>query len=148
MAPATIARRRNWAAGAGLLLGLAGVLGYFVIVFRFAAAMPGLRNTAWLDWLLIAGGLGLSAVALRRTFARPAEFPGRRSALGLATANVALAGAFAWLLYGMTAVPHADGPAVGVAAPDFALVDQEGHAVRLADFRGAPLLLVFYRGHW
>ena len=40
------------------------------------------------------------------------------------------------------------GLAVGDLLPDFALPDQTGTVVRLGDFRGRPLLLVFYRGHW
>jgi peroxiredoxin len=47
-----------------------------------------------------------------------------------------------------SASPSAPGPPVGAPAPAFALVDQRGKIVRLEDFRGAPLLLVFYRGHW
>ena len=141
-------RRRNRAAGAGLLLGLAGVGGYFVVVFLLGARLPQVRDDALPNWLLVAAGLLLSTAAVRRTFTQPTVFPGRRSAFALASANVVVAGAFAWLLYGMSLVPRADGPAVGAPAPDFALTDQEGRAVRLADFRGAPLLLVFYRGHW
>ena len=33
----------------------------------------------------------------------------------------------------------------GVAVLQF---DPSGKTVRLSDFAGAPLLLVFYRGHW
>jgi hypothetical protein len=62
--------------------------------------------------------------------------------------NVGLAGAFAAMLYLFLALPAAAGPAIGSPAPDFALVDQGGRTVRLADHRGNPLLLVFYRGHW
>jgi peroxiredoxin len=45
-------------------------------------------------------------------------------------------------------VPEARGPAIGVPSADFALADQTGRIVRLADHRGRPFLLVFYRGHW
>jgi hypothetical protein len=61
---------------------------------------------------------------------------------------VLLAAAFAGLLYVAWVVPPADGPAIGRPAPGFALADQSGRTVRLEDFRGSPLLLVFYRGHW
>ena len=38
---------------------------------------------------------------------------------------------------------------VGQAAPDFALENVEGQAVKLSDFRGKKaLVLVFYRGYW
>jgi cytochrome oxidase Cu insertion factor (SCO1/SenC/PrrC family) len=62
--------------------------------------------------------------------------------------NVLVTAAFAWMMYGMSAVTPAAGPAVGAPAPDFAVVAQDGRTVHLADFRGAPLVLVFYRGHW
>lgn len=32
----------------------------------------------------------------------------------------------------------------GQPAPDFELPDQEGNAVRLSEFRGAPVVLYFY----
>ncbi len=35
---------------------------------------------------------------------------------------------------------------VGATAPDFELLDQDGEAVSLADYRGRKLLLVFYPG--
>jgi|SRR5262245_1892749 len=37
----------------------------------------------------------------------------------------------------------------GEQAPDFTLEDQNGHAVTLSSLRGhAPVVLIFYRGHW
>jgi len=62
--------------------------------------------------------------------------------------NVLTTGAFAAILYVVPVVPAVPGPTLGAAAPDFELVNRHGKTVRLADFRGAPLLLVFYRGHW
>ena len=38
--------------------------------------------------------------------------------------------------------------AVGAEAPDFELTDDTGATVGLGDFRGNPLVLVFYRGFW
>jgi cytochrome oxidase Cu insertion factor (SCO1/SenC/PrrC family) len=38
---------------------------------------------------------------------------------------------------------------VGEVAPDFTLEDQNGRKVTLSAARGqAPVVLVFYRGHW
>lgn len=38
--------------------------------------------------------------------------------------------------------------AVGTVAPDFRLASYSGDDLALSDFRGRPLVLVFYRGHW
>ena len=37
---------------------------------------------------------------------------------------------------------------VGERPPDFTLPDAEGRPVSLAQFRGKPVVLVFYRGYW
>ncbi len=38
---------------------------------------------------------------------------------------------------------------LGDVAPDFTLLDQNGHKITLSDARGkSPVLLVFYRGYW
>ena len=140
--------RRNRAAVLVLLFGLVGILGYFLVVFRFAAWMPEVRNAAVPNWILVGIGLTLSALGMKQALARRATHRGRVLAPLLATVNVAAAIAFAWILYALPAVPPAAGPDLGRPAPDFALIDQEGRTVGLADFRGAPLLLVFYRGHW
>jgi hypothetical protein len=130
-------------AGLGLVLGIAGVVGYFVLVIHFGAWLPGARNHALPSWLLIAVGLALSVLAVVR--ARR----GRRLVSSLLLVlNFAAAGAFANLIYVKFVVPEARGPAVGSRAADFALADQTGKVVRLGDFTGKPLLLVFYRGHW
>jgi peroxiredoxin len=39
-------------------------------------------------------------------------------------------------------------PPPGAAAPDFALVDQEGRPVSLAGLRGRPVVLAFYPNDW
>ena len=39
-------------------------------------------------------------------------------------------------------------PRVGDVAPDFRLMDQNSHVVRLAAARGHKVVLVFYRGYW
>ena len=128
-------------AAASLVLILTGVIGYFVIVFHLGRWLPSVRNNAVPNWLLVAVAVGLSIVAIKR--APTARLP--KVLLGV---NVTLAGLFAAVLYVVTGVPAATGPTLGSPAHDFALVDQSGKAVRLSDLRGAPVLLVFYRGHW
>ena len=123
----------------GLGLVLLGIVSYFVVAMHFGAWLPEVRNSAVPNWALVAVGLALSFVAVRR---------GGRLARVLTGLNLVLAGAFVWILYFMSAVPPVDGPTLRAPAPDFAARDQGGKVVRLADFRGSPLLLVFYRGHW
>jgi peroxiredoxin len=52
--------------------------------------------------------------------------------------------ASALLLMGAAAEPLR----VGDLAPDFRLMDQSSHIVRLAAARGHKVVLVFYRGYW
>src|SRR5262249_28252306 len=122
----------------GLLLVLAGVVSYFVVVIHFGARLPWVRNTAAPNLLLAGVGLAISLRAAWRRRGWLAPF--------LAAASVALAAKFGWMLFVAWELPPVPGPAVGAPAPDFSLVDQGGKTARLADFRGSPLLLVFYRG--
>lgn len=134
--------RRSWPlAVGGLLLVLAGAIGYFVAVTGLGGRLPWVRNTALPSWILIGAGLALSILALRRS--QTGWMP--KLLLGV---NVVLAGLFAAMIYISFVVPAGNAPALGVPAPDFALLDQHGETVRLSDLRGAPVLLVFYRGHW
>jgi hypothetical protein len=128
-------------AATALALGVVGVAAYFLVALRLGAWLPRVRNDAIPSWILVALGLALSVLAFTRATRR--ILPGLL--LGL---NVAVAVAFAAILYVVSAMPPASGPPIGAPAPDFALVDQTGRTVRLEDFRGSPLLLVFYRGHW
>jgi hypothetical protein len=128
-------------ASSGLALVLLGVVGYFLVVLSFGAWLPSVRNDAAPNWILVALGLGLGLLAVVR--ARRRVVPG--VLLGV---DVLLAAAFVGFLYVFSAVPPALGPPVGAPAPAFALTDQSGETVRLEDFRGKPVLLVFYRGHW
>ena len=132
-------RGRTRLAVGGLVLVLLGIGSYFVVALHFGAWLPEVRNSALPNWAAIAVGLALSVTAARA---------GGGVARVLAGVNLLLAGWFAWVLYSMSAVPLVDGPALGAPAPDFAARDQDGKVVRLPDFHGAPLLLVFYRGHW
>ena len=139
--PSSAARRARLLACLGLASTLVGVVGYFVLVLRYGAWLPRIRNDAIPNWILVALGLVLAVRAVRVADRRLVP------ALLLAL-NVVVAGAFAAMLYVASVVPPAPGPKVGAPAPAFALVDQSGRTVRLEDFRGAPLVLVFYRGHW
>ncbi len=44
---------------------------------------------------------------------------------------------------------EAKGLPVGIKAPDFSAVDQNGNVFKLSDqFRNGPVVIVFYRGYW
>ena len=134
---------RNWAPLWGLLLGLTGVVGYFVVVLFAGGRLAGVRNDAIPNLLVVAAGLVCSLLGVMR--ARRGK---RRMAGVLAGLNLGMAAWFAWVLFGMSRVPIAAGPAIGSTPADFILAAPDSHAVHLAGLRGAPLLLVFYRGHW
>jgi hypothetical protein len=138
-------RKGSATAGAlgGLALVLAGIAGYFVVLLCVPSAPASLRTQALPNWALVAAGIGFSFAAFRRATAGR-----RRVAAALLATNVVLAVLFAGFLHRFLAVPAAGGPVVGSRVPDVALRDQTGRTVRLAGFRGDPLLLVFYRGHW
>ncbi len=143
-------RRRNWAAGVGLLLGLVGFLSYFIILgMRIGPATSSLRDSALLHLIVIGIGLGVSVVAIRRTLGPRPQHRGRWLAPILAAINVCIATLFILFLFPMATMPHLEGvPAVGGAAPDFTLLDETGTGRQLAAMRGRNVVLVFYRGHW
>jgi hypothetical protein len=144
--------KRNWLAWIGLLVGVTAVLSYATLVVpRLSPYAPRLLSELAVPNLaLIAIGLVCSAIAVRRAWRRPPTHGGRIIAPILGTMNVLVAVLATWYLFGFsgTLPESARAPAVGAAAPDFALNDQRGTPVTLADLRGRNALLVFYRGHW
>ena len=131
-------RRERALAVTGALLSTAALISYFTLSVK----VPSLRDSAWLNLLAVATGLGLSVAAFAR----------RRSAL--ASASVALSGLLAAALFGFVFLlseqlpSQAEAVAVGEIAPAFELPDQQGLPVALSDFAGSKVLLVFYRGFW
>lgn len=146
VAPASSSRRQcaasrwkelalSWVGAAVSALAL---ISYFTVSVR----VPSLRDSAWLNLLGVALGLGLAVAAFVR----------RRSvssAAGLALSAVV----FVALVGFVTVVsrelpPEAEAIGIGELAPAFELEDQNGHPVALSDFTGSHLVLVFYRGFW
>jgi uncharacterized membrane protein len=122
----------------GVLVSLVGLISYFTVFARF----PATRDIPWVNLPLVFVGLVLSLLAVRR---RASIF----SVTGLL-----LSAACAVLLSGYVFILSEQLPevervvALGAEAPAFTLIDDTGSAVSLADFRGAPVVLVFYRGFW
>ena len=75
---------------------------------------------------------------------------GRIAAPVLAVLNVVLACFFGCHLFAASShlPPAAQAPAMGSPAPDFELQDEHSVAVRLSEFRGRNVVLLFYRGFW
>ncbi len=137
-----VTKRRTWHAAAGLLLGLGAVLSYFTLVTRgLGPRFPWLRDVPLLNLAMLAVALWLSWRGVRA---------GRWPARLAAGANLLLAGLFVFYLYGFSSWLPASlsAPRAGETAPDFTLIDQRGDSVTLSALRGAPVVLVFYRGFW
>src|SRR5262249_30087776 len=126
--------RRNWAPAVGLLLGLAGVVGYFVVVLFAGGRLAAVRNDAIPNLLIVGLGFACSVLGVAR-----ARRGARRLAGVLAGLNVGIAAWFVWLLFGMSRVPIAAGPVIGSTPADFALAAPDSHAIHLTELRGAPL---------
>ena len=83
---------------------------------------------------------------------RRAPFAGRLRApllVGTAASVLGFAG-YSTYVYGFsqTLATAEAAPQVGAVAPDFKVTDPEGREWSMQTFRGSPVLMVFYRGHW
>ena len=140
----------------GFILVLAGLLSYV----PFFALFPITRDVPWVNLLLIGAGLALLVAGLVRAFSKPQLYRGRVFGTAMMLLSVAGAGLFCWgLLIKARQLPaSAFAPRVGQKAPDFALPDQDGKMVALADLlsdaagptaaKPGGALLIFYRGYW
>ena len=137
---------RNHAVWLGFLVVFAGFLSYFLYFFRFA----NLRDFPWINLPVIAIGLIMSAVGLRRAFAASRGLVskilgsiGFLASAGLATLFVS------YVFFLSYQLPADDGTAqVGSIAPDFTLLDPEGEELQLSSLRGKKVVVSFYRGFW
>jgi len=135
---ATSTRQLNHAAWVGPLVALAGLVTYFSV----AAKIPDLRDSAVVNLILAALGVGLAAwgVLRRRNW---------KSWLGLGGAAV-FAGLLVAYVFGLSNhLPTSEAaPSVGATAPPLALPDSTGRVVDLAGLSNRRVLVVFYRGFW
>ena len=139
----------------GFLLVLAGLLSYVPLFALF----PITRDFPWVNLLLLAAGGVLLCAGMRRSFKQPEVYRGKIFGSIMAVLSFAGIGMFAWgLFYQARQIPAAMGaPSLGQTAPDFALPDQNGKTVTLANLlsptangtaKANGALLIFYRGHW
>ncbi len=143
MAVGFLSRQYVWSV-LGPLVALAGAGSYFLL-----APIAVLRDFPWLNLPLVIAGFLLSAAGLVAAESRKGAW-----AKVLAVCSVVISGfvalAFGWYIFSASyQLPQStERVPLGVPAPDFALLDQDGEEVRLSDFRGRKVALFFYRGHW
>ncbi len=139
-------RRRNHLIWIGPLVAVIGLVSYFLVFARY----PVLRDFPWLNLPLTIAGVALSALGLWRTIRRPEVFRGRvLGSLGLAV-SLFVGVLFCLYIFRITySLPAPTAASLSLEqAPDFALTAAGGETVRLSDYRGRKVVLVFYRGFW
>ena len=139
-------RKWNWSLWIGFVFVLAGLFSY-----PFFAQFPVTRDFPWANLLLFAIGGILLVPGLVRAFGKPQLYRGKIFGPIFALLSLLIFSFFAYeLFYVLRQVPASmSAPRVGEKAPEFALLDQNGTQVALADLispKGA--VLIFYRGHW
>lgn len=139
-------RRWNLSLWLGFVVVLAGVVSY-----EYFAQFPVTRDFPWLNLLLIGVGFFLLVTGLFRAFGNPKLYRGKISGTIMALISVCLVALFSYeIFFVLRELPvSAQAPRIGEKAPAFALPDQNGRPIALADLlspHGA--ILIFYRGHW
>ncbi len=142
--PTPGATRRNHLLWLGPLIAIPGFISYWGFFVRW----PSLRDTAWLNILILLVALAISVVGLRRAWS--GGLLKRAAGLGSATVPaLLLAGLVAYcygLSYGLPDAARAAG--VGERMPAVTLTAHDGTTFDLGAASDEPLVLVFYRGFW
>ena len=138
-------RRRNHAIWLGLLLSFVGLFTY-----GYTVRFPALRDFPWVNLPLVIVGASLSAVGFWRTVQPRSAYRGKiLGLLGLGL-TLAIAVFFSYTVFFLTT--HLPTPTQAAqsmtTAPDFTLMNQEGQSVRLRQYRGKKVVIIFYRGYW
>jgi hypothetical protein len=139
-------RRRNWAIGIGILLTFLGAFSYFTVFARF----PAFRDVPWVNLPVVLLGLVLSVLGAWRAWRRPDAWRGRfLGSVGVVLSALLAAGFLAYVFVLSYQVPAPSSETLGLeVAPELELVSTAGDPVRLSEFRGRKVVLVFYRGFW
>jgi hypothetical protein len=139
-------KRWNHALWLGPLLTFAGMISYF----QFFARFPSLRDFPWINLPLVLIGLGLSGLGWWRAFSQRSRLWVKiAGSIGMAF-SLLVGGFFVAYVFAISyTLPAVTAKSLETAvAPDFGLSDHAGKLVRLSDYRGSKVVIVFYRGHW
>lgn len=139
-------RRWNWPLWIGFIVAVGGLFSY-----EWFAQFPITRDFPWATLLLFGVGAALLLIGLFRAFGRPQLYRGKIFGSLFASIALLLFAFFSYeILYVLRQVPLSDqAPRIGEKAPEFALPNQDGKQIALADLlspNGA--ILIFYRGFW
>jgi hypothetical protein len=135
----------NLAAWLGPPLALVAAVSYFTLFLRW----PATRDLPWLNLLLLAAALGLSARGVQRGW--PGAIAGRIGSLAGLALSAVLSLGFLWYVFALSAeLPSEEAAlAIGEPVPALSLLDDRGARLDLAAAASpGPLVLVFYRGFW
>ena len=144
MSQATDGNRRNHLAWIAPLIVFGGMVSYFLVFSRWAA----LRDFPWVNLPLVLGGVALSIVAWGKR-KRGSKLSVFFAASGLVFSVLIAALFCTYVFYLSSTLPQAQAATMEMErAPGFALTDQHGDIVQLADLRGKKVVLVFFRGFW
>ena len=128
----------------GPLIAVPGFLSYFAFFSRW----PVFRDTAWLNFSILAAALVISAVGLGRAWTRG----GWRRLAGIGSTLVS--GGFgavlvAYVFFISYQLPTTEGvTAEGEPIPAVTLTSYDGKQINVAEAGQDSAILVFYRGFW
>ena len=139
-------RKWNWPIWIGFIIAVGGLFTY-----EFFAQFAITRDFPWANLLLFGVGGILLVTGLVRAFGKPQFYRGKIFGPIFALLSLLIFSFFAYELFYVLrqVLASTSAPRVGEKAPEFALPDQDGKQVALADLispKGA--VLIFYRGHW
>ena len=149
--------KRRWSIT--LWAGFLVVLAAFLTYVPFFSQFPVTRDFPWANLLMFGAGLSLMVFGLRRVYREPQRFRGKVAGPILLSLGVLVLASFCFVTFYLARQlpPSTSAPRVGQKAPDFTLLDRDGHPVTLSALlqtaadgpdgtKGA--VLIFYRGYW
>ncbi len=141
-----MSRRRNLFLWLGFVVVLAGVFSY-----EYFAQFPITRDFPWLNFFFVGVGFALLVIGLFRAFGNPKLYRGKIAGSIMTVLSVCLVAFFSYAIFFLARdIPAStQAPRIGEKAPGFALPDQHGKQIALADLLSPNgVILIFYRGHW